>query len=393
MLRIAIVAGEASGDLLAAGLMRALSEQRPDAVFEGIGGPRMQALGCKGLYPMEKLSLVGLVEVLKHLPELLALRGRLVRHFKSDPPDVFIGVDAPDFNLTLERRLRRAGVPTVHYVSPSVWAWRSYRVRKIARAVDLILTLFPFEADFFETHGVPVRFVGHPLFDAIPMDSPQAPARKALDLPLDAEVVALLPGSRVSELERLSAVFLDAAAWIAERRPGIRFVVPLTSAATRGIFEKTLRATAPDLPVMLLGGHSQAVMQAADVVLMASGTAALEAMLLKRPMVVAYRLTNLTYRIMKHLVKVAVFSPPNLLAGRPLVPEFIQDAVTPENLGRAVLDFLEDPRRADAMREVFTQLHRELRRDSSRRAAEAVLSLVQNPSRRIERQSEGDSVS
>lgn len=379
MLRVGVLVGEASGDLLGEALMRSIREIHPDTVFEGIGGPRMQAEGCRSLYPMERLSLVGIVEVLKHLPELLLLRRRLTHHFRTNPPDVFIGVDAPDFNLSLERSLRDVGIPVVHYVSPTVWAWRSYRVHKLARAADLVLTLFPFEAEFLKANQVPVRFVGHPLFDVIPLESDPEPARRALGLPPDCELVALLPGSRVNEVRNLAEIFLRAAAWLLERRPGLRFAVPLTSSATRAIFEERLRHTAPRLPIAMLDGQSHTVMQASNAVLVASGTATLEAMLLKRPMVVAYRLAPLSYQIIKRLIRVSTVSPPNLLTGRPLVPEFIQDAATPQRLGAAVLEFLQDPERTDEMRRTFAELHRTLRRDSSRCAAEAVFRLIGRP--------------
>jgi lipid-A-disaccharide synthase len=376
-LRIGIVAGEASGDLLAADLMRAIQARVPDVQFEGVAGPLMQAAGCQMLYPAEKLAVMGLVEVLGHLPELLRIRRVLRRRFLARPPDLFIGVDAPDFNLALERRLKRAGIPTVHYVSPSVWAWRQYRVRKIGRSLDLMLTLFPFEADFYRAHQVPVRFVGHPLADRIPEHCQRRAVRLALKLPERGRILALLPGSRRSEVKRLAEPFLGAAQWLRHQLPDLQFVAPLATPATREIFEDARRRVAPDLPVTILEGQSREAMCAADAVLLASGTAALECMLLKRPMVVAYRLSPITYWLAKRLLTVSYYSLPNHLAGRPLVPEIIQRDVTPENLGEALLGYLRDPTASRELMAVFSELHHQLRQDASSSAAEAVLDLVE----------------
>jgi lipid-A-disaccharide synthase len=375
-MRIGIVAGEASGDTIAAGLISAIRECVPDAEFEGVAGPRMQAAGCVSLFPMERLSVMGLTEVLAHLPGLLGMRRALRRHFTATPPDVFIGVDAPDFNLGLERALKRAGVRTLHYVSPSVWAWRRYRVRKIAASADCVLTLFPFEARFYHEQGVPARFVGHPLADAIADDVDRTAAREQLGLAPDGQVVALLPGSRVGEVGRLARPFLEAAAWCQARHPGLRFVVPLASGGCRAAFEQALASLPAPPPVTLLDGRGLEAMAAADAVLLASGTATLECMLLKRPMVVAYRLTALTYRLARRLVSTPFIALPNLLAGRPLVAELIQDDVTAENLGRELLRLLDDPERAGNLAHAFAGLHAELRRDASRSAAEVVLKLV-----------------
>lgn len=381
-MHIAIVAGELSGDLLGAGLMAALKAHYPQLRFTGIGGPAMLAQGFQTVAPMERLAVMGLVEVLRHLPELLTIRRQLYRQFIADPPLAFIGIDAPDFNLGLERRLRVHGIPVVHYVSPSVWAWRPWRVRKIARTVDLMLTLFPFEAAFYREHGVPVRAVGHPLADAIPLRSDPAAARRTLGLPEWAEeapVVALLPGSRLGEINRLAPLLLDTALWLNARRPDLRFVLP---AATPRLYEAlaSLRAErAPALPLTLVQGQSRAVMAAADVVVLASGTATLEAMLLKRPMVVAYRVAPATAWIARRLVTISHFALPNLLAGRELVPEFIQEAATVENLGPAVLRWLDQPLARDRLTAEFDALHRELRRDASRQAAEAIVGLLRLP--------------
>lgn len=375
-LRVAIVAAEPSGDLLGAGLLRVLSERRPGLEVEGIGGPQMIAAGCRSLYPMEQLSVMGLVEVLGRIRELQRLRRDLVRRWRARPPDVFIGVDAPDFNIGLECALRPAGIPTVHYVSPSVWAWRRYRVHKIARATDLMLTLFPFEAEFYRERRLPVCFVGHPLADLIPEHSDPAAARAALGLEGAGELVALLPGSRVAEVEQLAGSFLGAARWLLAQRPGLQFVTPVVNARVRQAFERALARDGAGLPVTLIEGRGREVMAAADVVLLAAGTATLEALLLKRPMVVAYRLSTLTYLLARWLVRIPFFSLPNLLAGRALVPEFLQAAVTPENLGRALLAQLERPElRAEQMAE-YQRIHALLRRGASVQAAETVLALV-----------------
>lgn len=374
-MRIGIVAGEASGDLLAAGLIGALRQRVPGAVFEGVAGPRMAEQGCTALFPAHKLAVMGLVEVLKHYREISAIRRHLLRHFRRHPPDVFIGVDSPDFNLPLERKLRAAGIPTVHYVSPTVWAWRQYRVRGIARSVDLILTLFPFEADFYKDHHVPVSFVGHPLADMIPLAPDREAARVQLGLPRDGTIVALLPGSRVGELERHAGSFIETARWCLARRPNLRFVAPLATPETRRIFEAALQRHG-EIPIILLDGHSREAMTAADAVLLASGTAALEALLLKRPMVVTYRLAPLTYWIARRLLKIPYCSMPNLLAGRQVAPEFIQDDATPENMGRALLDYLEHPERAAPLEEIFTEIHGLLKQNANEKAARAVLQLL-----------------
>ncbi|MNQ39168.1 Lipid-A-disaccharide synthase [compost metagenome] len=371
LLRVALVAGEASGDILGAGLMQALKARHPQIEFIGVGGPLMQAEGLSSYFPMERLAVMGLVEVLGRLPELLARRRHLVKTLIDAKPDLFIGIDAPDFNLGLELKLRRAGIKTVHYVSPSVWAWRQKRVLKIRDACDLMLTLFPFEAQFYDAHQVPVRFVGHPLADAIPLQADRAAARAALDLPQDSTVVALLPGSRGGEVARLGALFLDAAVRLRTLRPGIRFVLPCASPERRVQLEQML--VGRDLPLSLLDGRSHDALAACDAVLIASGTATLEALLYKRPMVVAYKVAPLTYRILKRLVSSAYISLPNLLAERLLVPELIQDAATPEALAQALAPLLDD---GEVQTEGFDVIHRALRRDASAQAAEAVLALV-----------------
>lgn len=370
-LRIALVAGEASGDILGSGLMQALKARHGDIEFIGVGGPRMQAEGLTPYFPMERLSVMGLVEVLGRLPELLSRRKRLIETLIAAKPDVFIGIDAPDFNLGVELKLRRAGIKTVHYVSPSVWAWRQKRVLKIREACDLMLTLFPFEAQFYDAHQVPVRFVGHPLADSIPMQADRMAVRRELDLPLDEPVIALLPGSRGGEVARLGELFLDAAERLRALRPGVRFVLPCASPERRAQLEQMLAGR--DLPLSLLDGRSHDALAACDAVLIASGTATLEALLYKRPMVVAYKVAPMTYRILRRLVKSPYVSLPNLLAERPLVPELLQDAATPEALARALVPLIDG---GQAQTEGFDVIHRALRRDASSQAAEAVLKLA-----------------
>lgn len=374
-LRIGIIAGEASGDLLGAGLIEAIRQQHPDAVFEGIGGPRMIAAGCRSLFPLEKLSVMGLVEVLRHLPELLAIRKSLHAHFLQQPPDLFIGVDAPDFNLPLARQLKAHGILTAHYVSPSVWAWRQYRVKKIARSIDLMLTLFPFEADFYRQHQVPVRFVGHPLADQIPREVDRASVRRELGLPIDATVITLMPGSRRSELHYLARPFIDTAIRCHRLRPDWHFVVPFATDRTREMFEQQLVEADAKLPLTMLDGQSHQAMAAADAILLASGTATLEALLLKRPMVVAYRLAPLTYWLAKRLLKTPYYSLPNQLLGRACVEEITQHEVTAERLADALMALIEageDQQQIDA----FNAVADELRQEASQQAAQAVLDLI-----------------
>lgn len=378
MLKVGIVANEPSGDLLGAGLMRELRRQVPAVEFVGVGGPLMIEAGCRSLFPMERLSVMGLVEVIRHLPELLRIRRRLVDHFRREPPDLFIGVDAPDFNLGLERTLKRRGIRTVHYVSPSVWAWRPKRVRKIRAAVDLMLSIFPFEAEFLRQHQVPVHYVGHPLADQIPLENDPAAARARIGIGQTSPLIAILPGSRVGEIETLSATFLRAALLLQERYPEACFLVPLVNRRTRDAFESIRQRVAPDLPVRLFDGEGRTVLEAADFVLTASGTATLEALLFKRPMVVAYRLNALTYWIVKrfNLVKIPYVAMANLLAGEALAPEFIQDQATPQALADALDQLVDSPQRVSEIRERYQELHATLQQDASRQAAKAVLGLV-----------------
>lgn len=369
-LRIALVAGEASGDILGAGLMRALRAQHPAVTFIGVGGPLMQAEGLTSYFPMERLSVMGLVEVLGRLRELLARRKLLIQTLIEEKPDVFIGIDAPDFTLNIELKLRQAGIKTVHYVSPSVWAWRQKRVLKIREGCDLMLTLLPFEARFYEEKGVPVRFVGHTLADAIPLQADRAAARAALGLP-DGPLVALMPGSRGGEVGRLASVFFDAAERLQALKPGLRFVVPCASPQRRAQIETLLEGR--NLPLTLLDGQSHLALAACDAVLIASGTATLEALLYKRPMVVAYRLAPLTFWILKRMVKSPYISLPNLLAQRLLVPELLQDDATPEALAQTLLPLIDG---GEEQTRGFDDIHRTLRRDASNQAADAVLTLI-----------------
>src|SRR5690554_6431860 len=375
-LRIGIVVGEMSGDILGAGLMQALRARYPDAEFEGVGGPLMLAQGFHSHVPMERLAVMGLVEVLGRLRELVAIRRRLVRDFLDAPPDVFIGIDAPDFTLGMELQLRRAGIPTVHYVSPSEWAWRQNRIFKIAQAVDLMLTLFPFEARFYEEHQVPVCFVGHPLADQIPMQPDQAAARQALGLSLDGLKLAILPGSRAGEVQRLGEVFVATAQWLRTRLPELEYVIPAANEERRLQIQDILARLAPDLPVQITDGRSREVMAASDAVLLASGTATLEALLLKRPMVVAYRLAPTSYRIMKRLMKAPFISLPNLLAQRELVTELIQERANPVELGKALLRHLRYEIDPDKLQREYSRIHEQIRRGASERAAEAILEML-----------------
>lgn len=369
-LRIALVAGEASGDILGAGLMRALKAQHSAVEFIGVGGPLMQAEGLTSYFPMERLSVMGLVEVLGRLRELLVRRKLLIQTLIEEKPDVFIGIDAPDFTLNIELRLRQAGIKTVHYVSPSVWAWRQKRVLKIREGCDLMLTLLPFEARFYEEKGVPVRFVGHTLADTIPLHADRAAARAELGLP-DGPLVALMPGSRGGEVGRLGSLFFDAAERLQALKPGVRFILPCASPQRRAQIETLLQGR--NLPLILLDGQSHLALAACDAVLIASGTATLEALLYKRPMVVAYRLAPLTFWILKRMVKSPYISLPNLLAQRLLVPELLQDDATPEALAQTLLPLIDG---GEEQTRGFDAIHRTLRRDASNQAADAVLTLI-----------------
>ncbi len=380
-MRIGLVAGETSGDLLGAGLITELKAKSPGARFEGIAGPAMQAAGCDAWESSEALAVIGLIEPLREIPRLLRLRRMLIQRWTDNPPDVFVGIDAPDFNLGLEVRLRQHGISTAHYVSPSVWAWRQWRVRKIAKAADKVLCLLPFEKAFYDRHQVVADFVGHPMADAIPTDLDADKVRSALGIEAEI-VVAVLPGSRVSEVTRLGPVFVSACARLAAAEPGMRFVAPMTTDKIRQLFAAQLAAEDIASRFLLLAGDAQSAIAAADVVLLASGTAALQAALLCRPMVAAYRIAPLTYAIMRtlRLWKVPYFTLPNLLTPEPLVPEFLQYAANPEALADAVSRLLKDPAKRAAISEQFSSLRLELARGADKLAAQAVLDLAQKGS-------------
>jgi len=377
-LRVGIVAGESSGDQLGAALITAMRAKVPDVQFFGMAGPKMIAAGCDAWAASEEIAVMGLAEVLPHLPRLIRLRASLVRRFRAARPHVFVGIDSPAFNLGLAKQLRSADCKTVQYVAPQVWAWRQGRVRGIGRACDLVLCLLPFETSFYERHGVPAVFVGHPLADQIPLEVDREGARRGLDLPLDATVVALLPGSRLGEVERLGADFVAAAAWIAERRPEIRFAAPMASPRIREAFGRKV-AEVPNAPgITVFDGQAQRVLAAADAVIVASGTATLETLLSRRPMVVAYRFGAITAFVLRglRLVKVPYFSQPNLLVGRRLVPEFLQEQVTGASLGAALLRELDDREFLSELQREFRSVHETLRRGGADLAASAILDCV-----------------
>ncbi|MDX1633444.1 MAG: lipid-A-disaccharide synthase [Marinobacter sp.] len=376
-LTIGIVAGEASGDILGAGLIRSLRKRYPNARFTGIGGDEMIAEGFHSLVPIERLSVMGLVEVLGRIGELVAIRRRLLDYFLATPPEVVIGIDSPDFTLAVERRCREAGIATAHYVSPTVWAWRQKRIFKIAKSVDLMLTLFPFEARFYEDHGVPVRFVGHPLADRVPMETDTPAARQALGLKPEVPVLAILPGSRAGEIDRLGRLFLEAARGIQNRVPELQLVIPCVNRTRQRQVQALVDSLEVALPVTLVAGRSREVMAAADVILLASGTATLEAMLLKKPMVVGYRLSGFSYRLLSRLVKIPHIALPNLLARQALVPELIQDEATPEALGTAILGQLQDTAERTHVKAAFTDLHLQLRQGADEQAAIGISELIE----------------
>jgi len=374
-LRIGVLAGEASGDILGSRVLVALKSRYDEVVVEGIGGPLMQAQGLDSLFPMERLSVMGLVEPLKRLPELLRIRRAVIKQFIDNPPDVFLGIDSPDFNLYLERRLRRAGVPTAHLVSPSVWAWRQGRIGSIKRSVDLMLCLFPFEPAIYRQHGIPVRFVGHPLADEIPRRLDQASARASLGLAPQGKLLALLPGSRGSEVRALAPSFLQAADLLWQADPHLSFVMPAAN-DLRHAELVTLLQQYPRLPLTLLSGQSRAAMTAADAVLLASGTATLEATLLKRPMVVAYRMGALSWSLISRLVKTRYVALPNLLAGKALVPELLQDAATSRAMCSALLPLLAGGQAVERQLAEFDALHDSLRQDFAAQTAAALAQLA-----------------
>ncbi len=406
MTRIALVAGEASGDLLAAHLIEALKRRLPDAEFFGIGGPKMQRTGFDAWWPAERLAVCGYAEVLRHYREITGIRRALLARLRDEKPDVFIGVDAPDFNLWLERRLKRAGIPTVHYVSPSVWAWRGGRINKIARACDRLLALFPFEPPLYEKAGLPVDYVGHPLADVLSLESGREAARERLELNGRSPVIALLPGSRQSEVGMMAELFIQTARLLRERFPQAVFLVPLVSRETRTLFEEALWKLGHqdwlmmDAPVRsgfeithveldaavnpsagclkLLFGHAQDALAACDGALVASGTATLEAALLKAPHVITYRMSPWSWRLMKRMRYQPWVGLPNVLAGRFVVPEFLQDEATPANLAQALGNLVLDGEVRQRLTGCFTDMHRQLRQNTAEKAAAAILPLLQS---------------
>lgn len=376
--RIVLVAGETSGDNLGAKLIEALRQRLPHARFEGVAGPRMKAAGCEAWESIEALSVMGLFEIIPHLPRLLKLRKALTERLLARPPDLYIGIDAKEFNLRLMPALKAHGIPTVQYVSPQVWAWRQGRVKTIGQAVDLVLCLLPFEKRFYDLHAVEAVFVGHPLADQVPMHLDQEAARRALGIPKTGSCIALLPGSRIGEVSRLGPDFAATVEWIKHRRPDIRFIAAMADKKVRTLFEAALITVGVRERVRLFDGRAQEVMAASDAILLASGTATLEAMLVKRPMVVTYRLGALTSFLLKHLklFKAPFFSQPNLLSGRALVPEYFNHDVRADVLGPALLEQLGRADREELV-QTFTRIHETLRRDASTRAAEAVVELLQ----------------
>lgn len=375
--RVGMVAGEASGDLLAAHLIGALKARRPDMAFAGIGGPKMAAQGFVSHYPMDKLSVRGYAEALRHYREIMGIRRQLMRSLLHDRPDLFIGVDSSDFNLGLERRLRDAGIPTIHYVSPSIWAWRGWRIRRVARSVSRILVMLPFEAPLYEKAGVPVTYVGHPLADVIPLAPNKDEARAQLRLPAGKLIVALLPGSRRSELQYMASTFLLAAHRFRQEVSDVHFVCPTVTRDTRELFERAMHEHGrTDLPLTLLFGHSHEALAAADLALVASGTATLEAALFKTPMVIAYRQSPITWALMRSMLYLPYVGMPNILAGERLVPELLQDQATPANLAGALLALLRDTASQRRQIERFREFHAVLRQNTAEKAADAVLEFL-----------------
>lgn len=376
MPRIAIIAGEASGDRLGASLIRSAGKLRSDLQFEGVAGPAMRDAGCVSWFDSQDIAIMGLFEIIRHLPRLARVRHAIIARLLADPPDVLVGVDSPDFNLSIEKRARDVGIKTVHYVCPSVWAWRQGRVKVLRRSCDRILCLLPFEAAFLERHGLPGEFVGHPLADEIPAAVGKSAARAGLGIDADT-VVALLPGSRAGEVSRLAPLYAETSRWLADRGIQAEYVVPAATPELGKLFEAQWQRLAPRCPLRIVAGRAQDVIAAADTVLVASGTATLETMLLNRPMVVVYKMSPLTYWILKifNLIEVSHISLPNLLAGETLVPEFIQHQARPETCGSALLESLQSPKRDKALANSFSALHDQLRRAAADRAAEAVLSV------------------
>lgn len=377
---IGIIAGEVSGDILGADLISAIRKRSPDMRFVGIGGDRMKKAGCECLFPAESLSVMGISEIFRHFPELLYIRKTIKDYFLSNRPDIFIGIDSPDFNFPLEKTLRNSGVKIIHYVSPSIWAWREYRLKSIAKSVNLMLTLFPFEPEYYEKYNIPVRFVGHPLASNINLIPDKAAARQQLGLSESDSIIALMPGSRKSEINKLTVPFLKTAEWCAGHENKLHFIANFVNENARKHFEQMAHNISPGIQISTYNGQALTVMEAADVVLLASGTVALEAMLLKRPMVVAYKVNWLTYQVVKRLIKVPYVSLPNLLAGKQLVPECLQDNCQPEIMGQEILKWLNNKNKVSEVVEEFNNIHNRIRLNSGDLAANAVMEMLHESS-------------
>lgn len=375
MIRIGIVAGEASGDLLGGELISALKSENADIEFTGIGGENMKMAGCNCLYSSDSLSVMGISEVFSRYFDLIKIRKNIIRYFLDNPPDLFIGIDSPDFNFQIERKLRHVGIKTIHYVSPSIWAWREYRLKSIAKSADLMLTLFPFEVVFYKKYGIPVESVGHPLADKIGTETDKHDKRKELGLPDNTNIIAILPGSRASELKKLAVPFLQTAKLCHEQMENLCFVVNLVNEDDKKYVEAIARQVSPNISLSFYTGRPWDVMGAADVVLLASGTAALEAMLLKRPMVVAYKVNWLTYQLAKRLVRLPYVSLPNVLAGRMLVPEYLQDECRPEIMSKELIRLLKDKKNVDELKTEFRRIHENIRPSSGNTIAKVILGL------------------
>lgn len=374
-LRIGLVVGETSGAILAQGMLQEILQLYPDAVVEGIGSQQLIDMGMNSLFDMNELSVMGLVEVLKHLPRLMHIRKTVINHFINNPPDVFIGVDAPDFNLTVEKKLKAAGIPTVHYVSPTVWAWREKRIHKIAKATNLVLGVFPFESDIYLKYNIPFKFVGHTMADSIPIEIDKIAARESLQLPPGSLYLALLPGSRKREIDALLNVFIDTYQLLKHKHPDMKVIIPAVNQEREEQISEILKNNYPELTDCIVSRRpAREIMMASDLVLLASGTAALEAMLCKSPMVVAYKMSSLTYLMMKRMYKPAYFALPNILANKPLVPEFLQEQVNPDNLAFHLEQVLSEER--ESLLADFTSIHNSLAKRADVESARAILSLI-----------------
>ncbi|OTQ58894.1 lipid-A-disaccharide synthase [Gilliamella sp. A7] len=373
---IALVAGETSGDILGAGLIRALKKHHPNIKFVGIAGPQMQAEGCQAWYEMEELSVMGIVEVLGRLRRILAIRRDITKRLIDLKPDVFIGIDAPDFNLSLEGKLKQTGIKTIHYVSPSVWAWKQKRVFKIKRNTNLILAFLPFEKAFYDKFDVPCRFIGHKMADDIPLEPDQTAMRQQLNIPVDCQCLALLPGSRHAEVTLLSEPFLKAAQLLRDKFPDLHIVVPLVNGKRRAEFEQIKAEIAPELKLQLLDGHAREAMIASNAAILASGTVALECMLAKCPMVVGYKMKAFTFWLAKKLIKTPYVSLPNILAGKEIVPELLQHDCTPENIANHIIPLLKSDN--SELKATFLALHKQIRCNADEQAAQAVLDVLKD---------------